>query len=124
MPLGGGGEQPGQAPVGVRPGHDIDLARLQKSFSQALGHAAEDAHDHVRPRLAVHVELLDPAPDPLLGIVAHGAGVGHNHVGLADVFRPGVTLFPEDGEDHLGVRHVHLAAVCLDIDLFHNAVQR
>ena len=124
MALRRGGEQARQAAVGVRPGHDVHLARLQEGVLEALGHAAEDAHDHARALFALEVELLDAAPDALLGVVPHGAGVGEDHVGVRHFLGAFIPFFSEDGEDHLGVGHVHLAAVSLDVQLFHFVPQR
>ncbi len=124
MPGRGGREQARQAPVGVRSGDDVHLAGLQERLPEPFGHAAQHPDEHARARLAPHVELLEAAPDALLGVVAHGAGVHEDHVGLRRVVRAGVAFFAEDGEDDLRIRHVHLAAVCLYVYLSHKISQR
>ena len=117
--LGGRGEQARQAPVRVRTSHDVHFARLQQGVLEPLGHAAEDAHDHVGAGLAVDVELADAAQDALLGVVADRAGVGQDHVGLVDLFGADISFAAQDGEDHFRVRYIHLAAVCLYVNLSH-----
>ena len=119
MALRGGGEQGGEVPVGVRSGDDVHLAGLQQGLAHPLGHAAEDAHDHVGTGLAVDVELADAAQDALLGVVADGAGVRHDHVGFPDLFRADISFLAENGEDHFRVRYIHLATVCLNVNLSH-----
>ena len=71
------------------------------------------------PGTLVALQLAHAADDPLLGVVAHRAGVDQHHVGLGRIVRAHVALAPEDAEHELGVGDVHLAAVGFDVDAFH-----
>ena len=71
--------------------------------------------------LAEGVEIIDAPPDALLGVVADGAGVGHYDVGFGNFLGTLVAVTGQNGENDLGVVHVHLAAVCFDVKLFHDA---
>ena len=113
-------QQPRQRPVGVRAHDQVYLPRVQQLVLQAFRHAAHDAHDHARTPLALQVELFDPAPDPLLRIVAHGTRVRHDQVRLFHRLRPLISLSRQDGKDDLRVIHVHLATVCLYVGFLHS----
>ena len=123
MAFGCGLEQFGKAPVGVGAGHEVDPAIGQELFLHTLSHASEDA-DYHRTGLALKHELADAAEDPLLGVVADRAGVGHYHVGLVDRLRAHIAMGSEYRENHLRVGYVHLAAVSFYIYLFHYRPQR
>ena len=114
-----GPQQPRQRPVSVRSHDQVHLPRVQQLVFQALRHAPHDAHDQARAPLALQVELLDPAPDPLFRIVADGTRVRHDEIGLLHRLRPLIPFSRQDGKDHLRVVHVHLATVCLDIGFLH-----
>jgi hypothetical protein len=59
---------------------------------------------------------LAHAPDhPLLGVVADGTGVHQHHVGVHRLVGADVALPTQEPEHQLGVGHVHLAAVGLDV---------
>ncbi len=107
----GSGSRPGRPP-GRRLG---DL--LEEYRPQSLGHAADDAED--RSGTLVTLELPHPADDPLLGVVADGAGIDQHHVGPLGPLGRDVAVPRQHAEHQLGVRDVHLAAVGLDPDTLH-----
>ena len=65
------------------------------------------------------LQLAHAADDPLLGVVPHRAGVDQHDIGLGRIVRAHVAFAPEHAEHELGVGHVHLAAVGLDVDALH-----
>ena len=117
-------EKPGQRAVGVRTHDKVYLVRVQELVLQALGHAAYDAYDEAGLSLSQLMENLDAAPDALLGVVADAAGVGHHQVCLFHLLRPLVAGIGQDGKDHLGVIHVHLTPVCLNVCFLFHGLQR
>ena len=55
--------------------------------------------------------------DPLLCVVADGAGVQQDQIGLALILGGGVAGLGEDASDNLAVAEVHLATVALEVQL-------
>lgn len=55
----------------------------------------------------------------MLGIVAHRACVEKYSVGLVQTFARLVAGHFHDRGHHFAVGHIHLAAVCFDIEMFH-----
>ena len=64
---------------------------------------------------AAAASMLRPREHPLLGFFAHGAGVDQDEIGARRIVRSSVSAPLQKPEDHLRVRHVHLAAVGLHI---------
>ncbi len=64
-------------------------------------------------------QLRQPAENLLLGVVADAARVEQHGIGVVDGVGDGVAVHLHDGGDHLGVGHVHLAAVGLNEKLRH-----
>ncbi len=116
-------QQPRQRPIGVRAHDEVHLLCIQQLVFQAFRHASNDAHHGSGTLLPLQVELLDPAPDPLFGIVPHRAGIGHDEVRFLHVLRPLISLLRQDGKDDLGVIDIHLTPVCFDIGFLH-VIQR
>ena len=113
----GQADERGEIPIGVGADHEVhprDL--LEQSRTQPLGHAAHHAED-VAGTL-VPLKLAHPPDYPLLGIVADGAGVDQHDVRVARILGADIPLAPEETEHQLGIGHVHLAAVGLDVDPF------
>ena len=105
----------GEVAVAVGPDHQVHPGHLlQQRGAQALRHAADHAEDAAGPLVAL--QLAHPPDHPLLGVVAHGAGVDQHDVGVRRLLGPHVALPAEHPEHELGVGHVHLAAVGLDVD--------
>jgi hypothetical protein len=67
------------------------------------------------------MQLAHAADHPLLGVLTHRAGVHQHDVGLGRIVGASVARAAEDTEHQLGVGHVHLAAVGLDIDALAHA---
>ena len=104
--------------VGIGPGDDIDPGgALGELLFQALSHAADDAHEERGLFLFQSPHLGQPAPDALLGVVADGASVDKDDVGLLGPLGIGVALLLHDRDDDFRIADVHLAAVGLDIEL-------
>ncbi len=101
--------------VAIRPDHQVHPRRLlQQRRPEALRHAAHHAEDVALP--LEPLQFAHPARDPLLGVVPHRAGVHQHHVGVVGRVHLLVTVAREHAEHELGVGHVHLAAVGLDVD--------
>ena len=90
------------------------LRLLEQLRAEALRHAAGHAHDRVR--LHVPLQLAQPADHALLGVIANRAGVDEDDVGAVRAVDGVVAVRRELPEHQLGVAHVHLAAVGLDVD--------
>ena len=104
-----------QGTIAVRTDDERDVPRLfQQQGTEALGHAARDSHDAVLRH--VPLELTQPPDDPLLRMIADGAGVDQNDVGAVRLVDGEVAGGGELAEHQLGVAHVHLATVRLDVD--------
>ena len=118
LPLPRPGDQLGEAAVAVGADDEVHLGHLlEQGRTQALGHAPHHAQHAPRP-----LEPLQDAQAPehaLLGVVPHGAGVHEHHVRVRRVVGAHVPLWAEQSQHELGVGHVHLAAVGLDVDARH-----
>ncbi len=82
-----------------------------------LGHAPEHADRDLGLRLLEPSDAAEGAVDLVLGVLADGAGVVEDRVGLVDVVGEGVSLAAQLGDDELAVQDVHLTADGLDVEL-------
>jgi hypothetical protein len=57
------------------------------------------------------LEVVEVAGELVVGVLAHGAGAGHDDARLRAVRDRGLARLVEQAGDALGVVHVHLAAV-------------
>ena len=122
-PLLGEADELGQVAVRVRADDQVDLGdALEQHGAEPLRHAADHAEHVAGPLVAL--QLAHAADHPLLGVVPHGAGVDQHDVGVGRIVGAHVALAAQDAEHELGVRHVHLAAVGLDVDALHDPVRR
>ena len=114
----GPGDELGQPAVAIGPDDQVHLRHAsEQPLPEALRHAADHA-EHVA-RSLVLLQLAEAREHALLGVIAHGAGVHKQHVCLRGVVGADIPLPTQDAEHQLGVRHVHLAAVGLDVDARH-----
>jgi hypothetical protein len=60
--------------------------------------------------------MVEPLQNPLLGMLAHGAGVEQNDVRLLWTGRHTVAVGAQDAQHDLRVVEIHLAAVGLHVD--------
>ena len=89
---------------------------LENLFAFLLGHAAEHAK-----LLALGQQLLvvgETMKDFLLRLVADGAGVVENQVGLLDRFHLAVAFVHQRANDFFRVVDVHLAAEGFEVEGF------
>ena len=113
-------DQRRQRAVAVRADDETHvLCFLEQLRSETLRHAAGNAHDGRRRH--VPLQLAKPADDPLLGMIADRAGIDENDVRTLWTFHRDVPMRRELAEHQLGITHVHLAAVGLDVDRWHGA---
>ena len=66
--------------------------------------------------LHVALQLTEPADHALLGVIANRARVDEDDVGAVGLIHGVVAVRRELPEHQLGIAHVHLAAVGLDVD--------
>ncbi len=107
-----------QTAIAIGADDEIHLRHLlQQLGAKTLRHAADHTEDVTGPLVAL--ELAHPSQDALLGVIAHGAGVDEQHVRLDRIIGAHVARPSQDPEHQLGIRDVHLTAVCLDVDAAH-----
>ena len=82
-----------------------------------LGHAADHADHEIGFVSFARAEFTQPRPDLLLGVLAHGARVVEDHVGVVALVGGLVAERAELPENQLAVEHVHLAAEGLEVQL-------
>ena len=80
-----------------------------------LHHAAADTQDQPRVLLLPLLQRADVGQQPLFRMVPHTAGVEQNDVGRVPALGGRVAHLLQQPRDGLGIPHVHLAAICLDI---------
>ena len=110
--------------IAVRIGADdqVHLGHpLEQYRTQALRHAAHDAQHGTGALVAL--ELSHPADDPLLCVVTHRAGIHQQHVCVLGLVGRLVSGPSQDAEHQLGIGHVHLAAVGLDVYALHGRTE-
>ena len=115
LALLGCGNEVGKVHVGIRAGDEVHVVLVEELLLDALGHAAEDADDEALLVLPQGMEILEAAVDFLLGVVADGASVDEDGVGIGDDVRHFVAGHLHDGGDDFAVGDVHLAAVGFDV---------
>ena len=82
-----------------------------------LGHTTEDADDGIGVALLKAAPMLESVPDLLFGILTDGAGIHESQIGPFQLRRRLIAGLIQDGKHDFRVRHIHLAAVGLDIYL-------
>ena len=116
-----------QVEIGVWADHEIRPVG-EKRLSRALRHAPDDA-DYNLADAAESLQIGKTAQDALLGIIADGARVHEDAIGLIYVFSQVIANRLHDRRDDFTVGHVHLAPVCLNekataIIFHHNEMSR
>ena len=96
--------------------HDVDPRRLLDDPAAVLLREAAAHRDlHVRVGGLGRGEVTQVAVEPVVGVLAHRAGVEHDEVGRPAGLGPHVAgLFEQPGQP-FGVVHVHLAPVGADL---------
>jgi hypothetical protein len=83
------------------------------SADKALGHTADDTDYKIGSGLLDVFEMTEVREHPLFGVVANGAGVYQDDIGLLDGVREAEACFFEGGSHEGGVQLVHLAPEAL-----------
>ena len=108
-------DERGQRPIAVGPDDEAHVLRfLEQLRPEALRHAPGHAHDRVG--LHVPLELTEAADHPLLRVIANRARVEQDDVRTVGGIDGLIAAVREPAEHQLGIAHVHLAAVGLDVD--------
>ena len=108
----------------LRADHQIEVGDFrEQGGAAALGHAAEEPVDGMRPLFLLTAEQAHLAERFLLGHVAHAAGVEKDDVRFAGVAGHFVTPGHEHLRDLFGVALVHLATVGFEKHLGHRATK-
>ena len=108
-------DERGQRAIAVGPDDEAHVLRLLEQLRpESLRHAPGHAHDRVG--LHVPLELTEPADNSLLGVIANRARVQQDDVRAVRRIDGLVAAGREPPEHQLGIAHVHLAAVGLDVD--------
>ena len=105
-----GGEQAGVVLDGARSDHQVHVREAgAEPGPQPFGRAAR--HDQRPPgaRLLPVPQAADQGGRPVLGVLAHRAGVHDHGVGLPDIFGQGIAAREPGTGQLLGVRGRHLA---------------
>ncbi len=101
--------------VAIGADDDAHVLRLGEQLrAEPLRHAA--GHTDHRPRLHVPPQLAEAPDHALLGVLANRARVHEDDVRPIRVIDRVVTVRRQLPEHQLGIAHVHLAAVRLDVD--------
>ena len=112
--FGSGGEV-GQFEIGIRTCHNIHIIIIDEHLLQSLRHTADNAHNQAaRPAPTQRIDLVEPRKNFLLGIIANGACVDKNGIGIVDAFGGVVARHFHHRSHHLAIRHIHLAAIGFD----------
>ena len=94
---------------------------LQQVVLHALCHTSQ--HTDNEWALATHrIQRIQTMVDFLFGIVADGTGVQEYGIGLVKLLGSLVASHLHDRGHHLGVGHIHLTAVSLNIEFLHKRV--
>ena len=101
-----------QAVQGLRAEHEVDIGgALLQGFALLTGDAATDTDDEIRPALLQRPPATEFGEHLFLGLLAHGAGVHEQHVGLFGIVGQLETMGGMQYVPHLGgIVFVHLAA--------------
>jgi hypothetical protein len=112
----------GQSAVAVGADHQIHVGRLLAQVAaQVLGHAARDAQDHALAGVLVLGQHAGAAAHALDRALSHRAGVDENHVGPGRILGARVPGLRQQAEHHVGVGHIHLAAIGFNVNRGHRA---
>jgi len=97
-------EEGGQLGHVVRPDDEVDVPDAsEQRLALLLRHAPGHGDDEVRPRALQRRELTDLAPELLLGLLPHAAGVDHDDVGVSFGLGRLIALGFEQARQPLGV---------------------
>src|SRR4051794_21422883 len=108
-------DEVGQRAIAVGADDQAHVLRLLEQLgTESLRHAPRDTDD--RARLHVALDLAESPDDALLRVLPDRAGVHKNYVRAFRTFDRRIAMRRELAEHQLGVAHVHLAAVSLDVN--------
>ena len=105
----------GQVEVGVRAAYQVGVVILYKIVPHTLCHASQYAQYQSAAFLLLGMQGFQPVVDLVLRILAYRTGVEEDGVGLLLILAYVVAGHLHDGGHDLGISHVHLASVCLNI---------
>src|SRR5579864_9109095 len=89
---------------------------LKNLFAFLLGHTAQH-REFFSLRLKFFV-VVQEMEDFLFGLVADGAGIVKNQVGLFDCLDLGITLLDKSANDFFRVMDIHLTTESLNVERF------
>ena len=105
----------GEVQVRVWSAYQVGMMVGNEVVLYPLGHTSEYADNGWRRLLACHgMQNVEAVVDPVLGILAYGACVEEDGVGLVLVLADVVTGHLHYGGNDLRVGYVHLTSVCLN----------
>ena len=117
-------DQLGDTGDGGRAEHEIDGGRpALDGVLVELRHAAHDADDEIRPLGLEQAQLAELREHLVLGLLADGAGVDEDEVGLGLVGGQLLAVLAQETGDPLGVILVHLTAVRDQMELGHSCLE-
>src|SRR2546425_1050974 len=100
--------------------HEVDGRRSLLDLPlPELGHAAHDADEDVGPLAFEKLELPQAREDLVLALLADGAGVQEDQIGVLRALRQLVALIAQQTRDALRVVLVHLTAVGDQVKFWH-----
>ena len=109
----------GEGEISVGASHEVAVVVVEEALLDALCHTAEHTNDEAATLLAEGVKGFEAVDDFLFGVVAHGAGVEEDGIGLVEVVARFVVCHTHDGGHHFAVGHVHLATVGFYVEFLH-----
>ena len=110
-------EQRGQRADVVRAEHHVDPRGPVRDHGPVLlRQAAADGDLHAGMSVLDRQQVTEVPVQPVVGVLAHGAGVEDHDVGLGAVGGLAVAGLLEQAGEPLGVVHVHLAPVGADFE--------
>ena len=109
------GHELGECAIPVGAHDEAHMLRpVQQLRPQSLRHTAGDT-DHTS-LLHRSLEFTQPPDHPLLRVITNGAGVEQDHIRIVRRIDRAVAFCRQFAEHELGVAHVHLTTVGLDVD--------
>jgi hypothetical protein len=113
--MAGALQQGREIPITIWPDHEAHVTcAVQQLLTETLRHASRDTEYGIALHPALH--FSKPPNDPLLSVLADRAGIDQDDVGRVRLIYGIISGLDELPEHQLGVAHVHLTPVGLDVN--------
>ena len=109
----------GQVQIRVGSANQIGMMVLYQILADTLCHAAQYAENDLTSFSFFGIKCFQTVVNLVFCVLSYGTSIEENSISFVFVLTHIVSCHLHHGSNHLRVCHIHLAAVCLYIEFFH-----